>query len=330
MPTPEHQSFLPTPITQRRKPHGDKLAVPGQGVGLPTPETLPRKRASTILEDDEGDDTLSPPSPTGHTTFVLSHVAAGGVEKVPARRRPGLLFAQQMGLMAGPSTSTVSFGGRLGVGVGMGGGLRTSHVDKMLVDPLENPFVDSTRKEPPPPPGSDTSYVPQLLRPSAERSLSPHPKARPRTQPGSPESSLSKRRARMLVDDDNPFISKPGEVVRPHPTSEDQPLVTYVFRGAKKVFANPFIHPSSQHAGSELDPSDPDYDAHPCPPPRLLWPTEAGPSKMEVDGDDFVEVSDQDDDIPVHRGLLFGSSAKRSRSPEASNPKRRRLSQADF
>jgi hypothetical protein len=35
-------------------------------------------------------------------------------------------------------------------------------------------------------------------------------------------------RRQAMMDEDNPFIAKPGEVVRPRPTREDNPHVTYV------------------------------------------------------------------------------------------------------
>lgn len=217
---------------------------------------------------------MSPPSPSGHTTFFLSSTSAASSDRVAHGRRPGLLFAQQMGLAAGPSTSgTVKFGGRLGVGVGMGGGVRSAAhgpVDKIsLGSALEdNPFIDTPQvadskrrvsasgnpfisfsPAPPLSPGAETSYIPQLLRPSAERSVSPNPPhhsddaqaivtpTRPKTVINPPlmsareDSTQPRARApqRELMDlDDNPFIAKPGEIVKPHPTSEDRPLVTYV------------------------------------------------------------------------------------------------------
>lgn len=254
MPTPERpqQHHLPTPVTQRRRTDNlapsDKMAV-----HLPTPQTLPRKRASPS--------TVDPTSPSGHTSFFFAQSGTmETAERVPPRRRPGLMFAQQMGLTQTtmPAAAEIKFGGRLGVGVGMGGVMRNSPhgpVDKVS---LENPFLvhpssssrtanltpddlASASRPAPPAPGAETSYVPQALRPSAERSLSPHPRRRPRA-PGAPASptpahllvpggagpSTSAARRRQMMDEDNPFIAKPGEVVRPRPTREDNPQVTYV------------------------------------------------------------------------------------------------------
>lgn len=252
LPTPERPQHhnLPTPVTQRRR---TDVVAPSDdaAVHLPTPQTLPRKRASPS--------TVDPTSPSGHTSFFFAQSGTTEpAERVPPRRRPGLMFAQQMGLTqtAMPTTSEIKFGGRLGVGVGMGGVMRNSPhgpVDKVS---LENPFLvhssssrtaDSTpadlpseSRPAPPAPGAETSYVPQALRPSAERSLSPHPRRRPRPPagpasptrkhlavPGAGPSSAAARR-KTMTDEDNPFVARPGEVVRPRPTREDNPQVTYV------------------------------------------------------------------------------------------------------
>ncbi|BEJ13499.1 hypothetical protein CspHIS471_0306730 [Cutaneotrichosporon sp. HIS471] len=356
MPTPEKPRLhLPTPVTQRRRT--DTLAPSDHtGIHLPTPQTLPRKRGSPSTED--------PASPTGHTQFFFAQSAAEPsepAERVPPRRRPGLMFAQQMGLTQADGTSDIKFGARLGVGVGMGGVMRSSHgpvVDKVTVDHQENPFLvqpsssrtanpflswSSSQSRPvPPTPGTETSYVPQALRPSEERSLSPHPRRRPRVPVGldrTSEALAAAARRQAMMDEDNPFIAKPGEVVRANPTREDSPHVTYVFRGSKKVFANPFFPPETEYAPSQLDPTHPDFDPHPCPKPRLLFPTPAIPvapstqaepetpprthrtltgfQSMDVDqgpiGDDddlqadLVDDSDEEEEeMPARRGMLFG------------------------
>lgn len=380
-PTPDH-THLPTPVTQRRS-HKTASGTTS-GTHLPTPQTLPRKRTRSspgAHDDHDHDDApFSPPSPSGHTTFFLSHAAAAETAQVqPPRRRPGLLFAQQMGISAGPSTSQpLKFGARLGAGVGMGGGMRNAHgkLSETLLhdDHDDNPFVEhkstsstSTTKvafalSEPRSPGTETRYIPQAVRPSVERSLSPLSAGRAKgsSQPArmlfpssaAESSSAAARRKQqqmmMMDEDDNPFISKPGEVVRAKPTSEDRPVVTYVFRGAKKVFANPFIAPNATHPGADLEITDPDFDVHPCPPPRLLWPTKestvddepapqtpkprANASRRRLaahqsldmhidagaltDDDDFVpehaDEGDDDEDLDAtpkpRRGLLFGHS----------------------
>ena len=83
------------------------------------------------------------------------------------------------------------------------------------------------------------------------------------------------KRKEMVDEDNNPFLLKPGESVQPKRNGDDahQPYVTYVFRGTKRIFANPFI-PSDTHLPStKLHPNEEDFEEHPCPRPRLLWPT---------------------------------------------------------
>lgn len=324
---------------QPRKAADGQAAVHHQ---LPTPQTLPRKRVATMHSSpiEEEDEEEGVPSPSGHTTFFLSASATCSSSETLPRRRPGLMFAQQMGLAPGASTD-LKFGGRLGLGVGMGGVMRGANhgpIDKVTLD---NPFLDTKPEAPhtsnpflthlraqttPQSPGRDTSYVPQALRRTADRSLSPHPAAELRAgRAGAPTPSppaaligdtpgpsmLTPRRQRQkMMDEDNPFVAKPGESVTAHPTSEDHPLVTYVFRGSKKVFANPFVPPSAHYPPSTLDAAHPEFDTHPCPAPRLLWPT--GGSEVAVDGvtdDEFVaEESASSDDEPARR-LLFGKRA---------------------
>lgn len=318
----------------------DKTAIDADhtiSIHPPTPQTLPRKRASP---GDDGTAHPSPPSPSGHTTFFLSHGSApdASLDKAAPRRRPGLMFAQQMGLTAGASTGAVKFGARLGVGVGMGGGLRGSAhgpLDKMS---LENPFIDidhpaavgtsrsvsGKRHAIAPSPGRETSYVPQTVRPSAERSMSPLMRDRHRGGPPRmltdelPETSRLARR--RMMEGDNPFIAKPGEIVRPRPQDAERgPLVTYVFRGAKRVFANPFVPPNAPYPPADLDVNDIDYDPHPCPPPRLLWPT-SDPEMSSTSSapststqrrrvlSETMDVDSDDESMPVRRGLLFGAT----------------------
>lgn len=176
------------------------------------------------------------------------------------------------------------------------------------------------------------------------------------------ERRLREERRRMLDIDDNPFLAKPGETSKPHepPVDETHPTVTYVFRGSKKVFANPFMHPAQPFPAAELDPADMEFEPHPNPKPRLLWPTgpslkaertpspderssssrsptssppmftpqsrrrrfsEVDPSSMELDleatkhafssqsslGEGIEDDEEDEEDVPVRRGLLFGA-----------------------
>ena len=121
---------------------------------------------------------------------------------------------------------------------------------------------------------------------SAASLLSPPPTRRvnrikttpPPPSPGTAARKATEaRRRKMMDEDENPFLVKPGQkaVHRPRPVvDETRETVTYVFRGAKKVFANPFIPHNVPIPGSDLPAEDVDFEPHPCPPPRLLWPTE--------------------------------------------------------
>lgn len=129
-------------------------------------------------------------------------------------------------------------------------------------------------------------------------------------------------------------------------------------RGSKKVFANPFFPPERAYPPSELDPTDPDFDPHPCPKPRLLFPTPAAPSaapetpqqpkrtltgfqSMDVDHGPLGDDDDDDDDdfgadmgesdeeeLPVRRGMLFGAGSGMKRDREAGGYEARKRARA--
>jgi hypothetical protein len=92
---------------------------------------------------------------------------------------------------------------------------------------------------------------------------------------------------RMMDVEDNPFLVRRGETSKHHasPVDETRPTVTYVFRGAKKVFANPFMLAAQPFPAAELHPSNEDFEPHPNPKPKLLWPTGRVP-KDSIDLDD--------------------------------------------
>lgn len=123
-------------------------------------------------------------------------------------------------------------------------------------------------------------------------------------------------------------------------------------RGSKKVFANPFFPPETSYPASELDPTHPDFDPHPCPKPRLLFPTPAAPAPetpqrqtsrtmggfapMDVDqaplsdDEDFAPEgaeSEDEEELPARRGMLFGpgSGMKRDRDESYEARKRARV-----
>lgn len=309
-------SHLPTPESIRRpsKPvdKASKQPEPVQSM-LPTPQTLPRPPRKAA-----SDDGMDVPSPSGHTTFYLSSNNASGSrsEKVN-KRRPGLTFAQQMGLISGTQASHTA---RPGIGVGMGGSRHGGHRKDQIVwgslaEPVAlsgpddgNPFI--VRQEPLPP-GRSTTHHPRVDM-NDEDTTGISPLILGPTQPESPTRLASglltppptrptrglrtilapkidhqaeerKRKQkeemqRMMDIESNPFLAKPGESSRPRqklplPVDESRPTVTYVFRGAKKVFANPFYPAEAAFPPSNLDVEDEDYEPHPNPRPRLLWPS---------------------------------------------------------
>jgi hypothetical protein len=171
------------------------------------------------------------------------------------------------------------------------------------------------------------------------------------------------RMRRMMDVESNPFLVKPGESSRSKTdrrlspvVDETQPTVTYVFRGAKKVFANPFYPADAPFPHALLDPEDEDYEPHPNPKPRLLWPSPP-PAAKRIDLDAFdsppgvsppsspiatpkrrlfvkpdIHVdSDEDEDeeaisaTPTARRLFMSSSvpAKRQGQAEASDESKR-------
>lgn len=362
MPTPPHSrqyTQLPTPETVRYPRKTDKSTLnrsrpvheQPSSTFLPTPQTLPRQRKSF----KSGDEPVSPPSPSGQTTFIHAQSSSAIVERERGpRRRPGLTFAQQMGLLS-TSGGSGAFGGRLGVGVGMGGGHKNAsgHRGVDLIAPIdkgpaqeENPFYvapsevkkvkaspkavktmmrrkvdmeDSETEDDMAGPSSPLAGRSPALASPANLTIPPQPKFRhsprskqpifaPSTPPAQTSSSLPRppafaspapRRsprqlakaaqiAAMRDEEHNPFLAKPGEVHRPVRRTDglddeaDRPYVTYVFRGTKKVFANPFLRPDYPFPQAMLDPEHEDFEEHPCPPPRLLWPTAPTPTKKPV------------------------------------------------
>lgn len=157
-----------------------------------------------------------------------------------------------------------------------------------------------------------------------------------------PESSRAAKRKAMM-DEDNPFVAKPGEIHRPKPSNAERgPFVTYVFRGAKRTFANPFVPPSAPYPAADLDVSDVDYDPHPCPPPKLLWPSsdpETSPAssaapvstpRRRVLSETMDVDSDEDERMPVRRGLLFGATPQEEHESDGSDGSARKRPRFNF
>ncbi|KAK4683462.1 hypothetical protein P7C73_g6801, partial [Tremellales sp. Uapishka_1] len=266
-----------------------------------------------------------------------------------------------------------------GMGVGMGGGLR-SHAPVGKVDQVvwalqepalleeveeENPFLVTGLQSP----GRKTRHLPRIesddederidtspLRPiSSSRLLfqastttglpSPPPtKIRPDAKAERKRKREREERERMMDVGENPFLAVPGEVRERRPVRDDRSreTVSYVFRGSKKIFPNTFMSTEDAFAPADLPTSDYNYEPHPAPAPKLLWPTgptrsqndKTPPSKtrrrfsdeeMEIDFDsqsgpsvdDFTtpqagEQELEEEELPVTRGLLFGLGVKRS------------------
>ncbi|OXG51597.1 hypothetical protein J010_02189 [Cryptococcus neoformans] len=325
MPTPRSRQ-LPTPETVRR-PSKSKVSQdePTLSSQLPTPQTQRRRRHASPKSGD-----AFPASPSGQTTFSLATNHPTSRSEI-SRRRPGLMFAQQMGLIS----SSIS----RGVGVGMGGHrIGQQKVDLVQAIHEDNPFLVSKADEQTlnvpvglASPGAITTYRPGDLSSDSEDDAEPlcsptHLKQSPaRTQPSSsirlslvydasgllsppptkpapriadPNSKTVLTRAehaakiasrrkveerrQMLDMEHNPFLVKPGEpsTRRAGPiVDEDQPTVTYLFRGAKRVFANPLWNSKMPFPRAELPPEDDDFEPHPLPKPKLLWPEGPSPSK---------------------------------------------------
>ncbi|WRT69799.1 uncharacterized protein IL334_006790 [Kwoniella shivajii] len=360
LPTPPSRStHLPTPETIRRSSRPRKpiepVASSSTSAHLPTPQTQRTRRklspSPSVLIEGE-----AIPSPSGHTTFYLSSTNPSSSRPEKIRRRPGLTFAQQMGLLTNTNN-----GRGVGVGVGMGGhkagnhgkvdqiGHQTSNMTVTVTKADENPFYVSSSESglgagapltlaspgliTSHRPGeedfdSDTDNVPTLCSPKPRRSprkqspspnhhlspqsqestipihfsssiglLSPPPtKHAPRigiNTPGKMVKGVTREEAKkrmerekeMLDYEYNPFLTKPGESSKRSPgpvVNEDLPTVTYVFRGSKKVFANPLYPSGAPFHPAELDPEDDEFEPHPLPQPRLLWPTGPSPSKSKL------------------------------------------------
>ena len=259
------------------------------------------------------------------------------------------------------------------------GGARTSghgKVDQIghgrLGEPLplkENPFLDSrpiglvspgaiALQRQPTDSDDDKSEGPvSPLRSRAPQAqlhlslLSPPPTqkiSRIRTPPRIVRKTTERRQKKeemkaMMDAESNPFLSRPGELVHPGRAGpivdETKSTVAYVFRGTKKIFANPFLRPDQPFPPAGYDPEDEDFEPHPCPPPKLLWTSAprrdtSGPSsplttprfrrrggddvdrdlELDVSGskhaftDDeaFINESEEEEEaLPVRRGLLF-------------------------
>lgn len=121
----------------------------------------------------------------------------------------------------------------------------------------------------------------------------------------------------MMDEANNPFLARSSDIHAPHPAPKgmdehDRPYVTYVFRGSKKVFANPFTRPDMPFPPAELRPEDEDFEEHPCPKPRLLWPTANTKGEGEGEGMD-IKVTPSPPSSPIMRTPTTRGGGKRTR-----------------
>ncbi|WWC73592.1 uncharacterized protein I206_107564 [Kwoniella pini CBS 10737] len=342
LPTPPSQTHLPTPETIRRSGRPRKntsTEASTSATHLPTPQTQRTKRRSSPPRTRTEEEPI--PSPSGHTTFFLSNHDSTSTRPEKIRRRPGLTFAQQMGLL---STSK----SRLGVGMGGQKALNHGKVDQIgsvnqrnISTKDDNPFLVSGLGAPVPlaSPGVITTHQPRGDESDSETEgvqplcPSPLPRRSPRLASPSPGTTLikmlssvksplgllsppptkhaariglfqssstkpkamtrqeiakRKKQLEMLDYEDNPFLVKNGESSTRVPQTrgplvdEDLPTVTYVFRGSKKVFANPLYPSNAPFPRSDLHPDDDEFEPHPLPKPKLLWPKGPSPSKSKI------------------------------------------------
>lgn len=200
-------------------------------------------------------------------------------------------------------------------------GRSTTHEPRNHLEDEDTTGVGSLVYRPPSPFDAQTGMLtPPPTRP--ERGVRTVPK-QPRVDPA---EATRKREAkeqmkRMMDIEHNPFLVKPGESSsRPRQRAapfadESKPTVTYVFRGAKKVFANPFYPTDAPFPQALLDPEDEDFEPHPNPKPRLLWPSPPPRSKrinLDEEGDNEEDMaSPPSSPIATPRRRLFGKDTVR-------------------
>jgi len=136
----------------------------------------------------------------------------------------------------------------------------------------------------------DSDASPALLQYRVKAPVSPPPSKRQTTAPEPPVTPQSAGSSRILTraakrnllrdSPENPFLddSPPSVASRPTPRTPiqhgEKELMTYVFRGMKAQFANPFYNlPPSAHERSLLPIEHPDYEANEACPPKLLFPS---------------------------------------------------------
>jgi len=124
-------------------------------------------------------------------------------------------------------------------------------------------------------------------------------------------------------EEGNPFYVKPGESRKVQTKKaeerdwEEKETVTYVFRGTKTTFANPYYRvPTGDTATSRLPTSHPDFSPAPAPKPRPLWPA-ASTTNGSPDADVVMHAEeDEEDELPKPRLLFSGASGTKRQAEE--------------
>lgn len=392
---------LPTPETGRRtSKRTTKMAEESSTavVSLPTPPTLPRKRTSPRTAATAKDPSPSGRTTFSYSANQASSSRSESIRHKAGRtfnQQMGLPTGPASSSRHGAG---VGMGGsRIGAhktdhisrarpiveednpflvdkptGPLVSPGRDTRHRPQIILDEDESSSPRPIRKAKLSPPHfiadpihSTTSLLSPPLTQRVSRVRNTLPPPSPRTMlRQTRERERAERQRRMKDELDNPFYVRPGQVVthRPGPVVDERiETVTYVFRGTKKIYANPFIDADERVPEAELDVEDPDFDPHPCPPPKLLWPTATPPhaaastpprqrNRKHVMSDDEVSPPsspmhtprgptndrarfDSDDEflpeeeaeevgVSVKRGLLFGPGAM-NREPHAEGSDRR-------
>ncbi|KAE9390122.1 hypothetical protein BT96DRAFT_353859 [Gymnopus androsaceus JB14] len=196
--------------------------------------------------------------------------------------------------------------------------------------------MGSAPVSPPPshrrPPGAKIVSAPALeLLPVVEENPSPSETSPPETP------KRSRTNAAMRDSPNNPFLASPLDLDdvdvlprTPKETPKERPTITYVFRGVKKTYPNPYYdhendRPRSPDPNSLLPIEHEDYVPDLRGAPRALWPKRRkGPAPLStpqsptrahrrkatvqlVDSDDELDgKSDDDEEVSLRPVRLFG------------------------
>jgi len=109
-----------------------------------------------------------------------------------------------------------------------------------------------------------------------------------------PETPKSSKTSALKDSPNNPFLASPLDLDdadvsprTPNDTVKERPTITYVFRGVKKTYPNPYYdhendRPRSPDPNSLLSPEHEDYTPDLRGAPRALWPRKKGPAPLST------------------------------------------------